>query len=106
MRNKWQSTLLGEYLKIGRCVVLRRLARKTPRLVDKKLLELEVGEITSPRRSGRYSGVSIGRDKKGYYVCTHRARSESYLHASDIPTSKIKWIESTGTVKQSVPLRR
>lgn len=44
----------------------------------------------------KMDGVSLGKDKKGYYVFTHRARSSSYPTPEAIPDSKIKFIESTG----------
>lgn len=40
--------------------------------------------------------VSLGQDKKGYFVYTHRARSKSYDTPHDIPKSAIKFIGSTG----------
>ena len=39
---------------------------------------------------------SLGKDKKGYFVYTHRARSDSYKTPHDIPKSKIEFIGSTG----------
>jgi len=63
---------------------------------DIAIIKLGVNEITRPRRSGRYSGTSVGRDKNGYFVTTHRARSKSYPRASKIPKARIKFIESTG----------
>jgi hypothetical protein len=42
------------------------------------------------------SEVSLGKDKKGYFVYTHRARSDSYASPHDIPKSKIEFIGSTG----------
>ena len=40
--------------------------------------------------------VSLGKDKNGYFVYTHRARSKSYESPEKIPDSKIKFIKSTG----------
>ena len=48
------------------------------------------------RKSGRFKGVSIGKDKDGVYVYTHRSRSKSYPKQSSIPDSVIKTIERTG----------
>jgi len=39
---------------------------------------------------------SFAKDENGYYCYTHRARSSSYKTISDIPLSKVKFIESTG----------
>ena len=66
------------------------------KLVHKQVSDINIGEMTYCKHSGRYSGVSIGRDEDGYFACTHRARSESYPSPGAIPTSKIKWIRSTG----------
>jgi len=66
------------------------------KLVKKTINQLSVNEGTYCRHSGKYSGVSIGRDRNGYYAFTHRARSKSYPTAGKIPTSTIKWIRSTG----------
>jgi hypothetical protein len=44
----------------------------------------------------KLDGISLGKDKDGYFVYTHRARSKSYKTPYKIPKSKIKFIESTG----------
>lgn len=59
--------------------------------------KLEEGQITGPIQSGRFDGVSVGRDENGFYCCTHRCRSKSYLSVDKIPKSKIQFIESTGS---------
>lgn len=41
-------------------------------------------------------GVSLGKDSKGYFVYTHRARSKSYDKAENIPGKDVKFIETTG----------
>ena len=64
--------------------------------VYKRVTDLSVGEMTWCKHSGRYIGVSIGRDDDGYFACTHRARSESYPSPGEIPAGKLKWIRSTG----------
>ena len=40
--------------------------------------------------------VSLGKDDKGYFVYTHRCRSDSYKTPGGIPKSKIKFVGSTG----------
>ena len=40
-------------------------------------------------------GCSLGRDAKGYYCYTHRARSASYPRPSRIPLDRIKFVGST-----------
>lgn len=44
----------------------------------------------------RYEGVTIKQDDEGYYVHTHRSRSDSYPSPEDIPASVIAEIEATG----------
>ena len=44
----------------------------------------------------RFHGVSLGADKKGFYVYTHRAASKRYESPDKIPQSAIDFIESTG----------
>jgi hypothetical protein len=53
--------------------------------------------LKKPKIKGKsFSGVSIGADKDGYFVYTHRARSKSYKTMRRIPNSAIKFIKSTG----------
>lgn len=65
-------------------------------MVSKSVNQVKVNEITSPRHSGRYRGISIGRDKDGFFAATHRARSKSFSNPQAIPDKSIKFIESTG----------
>ena len=55
-----------------------------------------VGYGVRPKGRVKGRGVSLGVDKNGYFVYTHRARSKSYKSEDSIPLSKIKFIESTG----------
>jgi hypothetical protein len=45
---------------------------------------------------GKDSGVSLKKDKDGFFVHTHRARSKSHAKPEDIPKADVKFIESTG----------
>ena len=58
--------------------------------------KLAEGEMTWPIQSGKFDGVSIGRDDNGFYCCTHRCRSDSYPSVDKIPQSIAKRIERTG----------
>ena len=60
--------------------------------VNKKVIELSIPKI----KGKSFDGVSLGADKDGFFVCTHRARSKSYESPEKIPNSKIKFIKSTG----------
>ena len=51
-----------------------------------------------PELRRKLDGVSLGKDKAGYFVYTHRARSSSYDKPSKIQQSKIKFIRSTGSI--------
>jgi hypothetical protein len=57
---------------------------------------LELNQMTPPKRSGRYNGTAIGRDDNGFFATTHRARSKSYESPGKIPDGKLKKIASTG----------
>lgn len=48
----------------------------------------------------RFEGVSLRKDAKGYYVATHRARSDSYPSPDKIPDSKVEFIRSTGARRE------
>jgi len=41
-------------------------------------------------------GFSLGIDKNGFFIYTHRARSKSYETAAKIPIKDIRFIDSTG----------
>lgn len=60
----------------------------------KGLGDLNVAKPDDLREAMR--GVSLGQDEDGFFVYTHRARSDSYARPHDIPASKISYIESTG----------
>lgn len=61
----------------------------------------ERGVVTGAERGelykhfGKKPGCSLGRDKDGFYVYTHRARSKSFPRPSAIPKDKIKFVDST-----------
>ena len=59
---------------------------KTPALSKEDILQ----------KTPKAKGVTLRKDKKGYYVHTHRARSKSYRSPKLIPTSAIEFIETTG----------
>lgn len=42
------------------------------------------------------NGFSMGIDKKGYFIYTHRCRSKSYETPSKITVKSIKFVDSTG----------
>lgn len=47
-------------------------------------------------KSPKVDGVSMGADKNGFFVYTHRARSGSHTEPGKIPVKEINFIESTG----------
>jgi hypothetical protein len=67
-----------------------------PSAVDKAPEKLKVGEVCRPGRKTRYLGCSVGRDKNGWFVATHRCRSKSYPSPERITLKDIKFIDSTG----------
>jgi len=54
--------------------------------------------ISRPQKNGRRKTFqcSIGKDEKGYFAYTHRARSKSYPSKDKIPVSVLNSISSTG----------
>ena len=40
-------------------------------------------------------GCSLGKDARGFYCRTHRARSKSYPSPKNIPIAKIRFVAST-----------
>ena len=54
-------------------------------------------ELKKKVSEGDYpDGYSMGIDKDGYYIHTHRARSQSYPEPSKITVKDINFIDSTG----------
>lgn len=47
-------------------------------------------------KTPKIDGVSLGADKNGFFVYTHRARSKSYKSPEKIPIKYINFINSTG----------
>ena len=60
----------------------------------------KVYELNKPQafrdKTNKTSGVSLGADKNGFFVFTHRARSDSYESPEKIPIKDINFIDSTG----------
>lgn len=57
----------------------------------------KVFRLDIPRVNGKsFYGVSLGADKDGFFVFTHRARSKSHKTIETIPDKDIKFIETTG----------
>ena len=53
--------------------------------------------LKKPKVKGKsFDGVSLGADKDGFFVYTHRARSKSKESPDKIPQKDIDFIESTG----------
>jgi len=47
-------------------------------------------------KNGVNYGCSVGKDDKGYFAYTHRARSKSVASKDKITVKDLKFIESTG----------
>ena len=61
----------------------------------RKIARSEVGSSVVVKGK-TFKGVSLGADKDGFYVYTHRAASKRYKEIEDIPQKDINFIESTG----------
>lgn len=47
-------------------------------------------------KTSKAGGVTLAKDKKGYFVYSHRGASKRYKTIMSIPKSVIEFIESTG----------
>lgn len=61
----------------------------------KKKSTFEQVSKTATKNGVKYQ-CSIGKDDKGYFAYTHRARSKSYESKKDISEKDLKFIHSTG----------
>ncbi len=56
--------------------------------------------VTKPKefldKTSKARGVTLAKEKAGYFCYTQRARSKSYKTIGSIPKSVIEFIESTG----------
>lgn len=87
-----------------------QLSRKIPANMKEKIIKLcasnssysngIVKGLIKPtgfnKITSKAKGVSLGADKDGFFVHTHRARSKSYKNPLKITKKWIDWIESTG----------
>lgn len=64
--------------------------------IAKRKRPLSTGLVKPQGQGKRMKDVGLGKDKDGYFVYTHRARSRSYPTPEAIPNSAVKFIESTG----------
>ena len=78
---------------------------KLPKDIKEKVLKMGLSKFENGRAYGlgkpkiegkSFYGVSMGADKNGFFVYTHRARSKSYKSPEKIPNKDIEFIESTG----------
>ena len=81
-RKEWALKLLKPYTKAG----------------NSKITELELHPLLKKKISdgGYPDGFSMGIDKNGYFIHTHRGRSKSYDSPDKITVKEIKAVESTG----------
>lgn len=53
-------------------------------------------EYATRKKEAGAHGATLGHDKDGYFIYTHRARSKSYASPAKIPLAKIRFVGSTG----------
>lgn len=58
-------------------------------IVDKRLYDLEVGEITPIREEGKYAGLQVGHDSKGFFAKGPSGRTKSYKWSGAIPDEEL-----------------
>ncbi len=63
-----------------------------------RITELELHpDLSAKIKKGGYpDGFSMGIDKDGYFIHTHRARSKSHVEPDGITAKEMKFIDSTG----------
>ena len=85
----------------------RKLSKDIKELILPLFIQSDIGgtrynkgrvfDLKIPNIVGKsFDGVSLGADKNGFFVFTHRARSKSYTEIEKIPNKDIKFIETTG----------
>ena len=53
-------------------------------------------KMSKAGKKDKLDGVSLGEDKDGFFVYTHRARSKSRKKPESIPVKDVVFIETTG----------
>jgi 2'-5' RNA ligase len=61
-------------------------------------------KTATDKQDPRFEGVGLKQDDDGWYVHTHRARSDSYPSPEAIPQDDVDYIESTGSLHTAVPV--
>ncbi len=63
-----------------------------------RITELQLHPLLKKKiKEGAYpDGFSMGIDKNGYFIMTHRARSKSHEKPDGITAKEMKFIDSTG----------
>ncbi len=80
----------------------KKLPREMKEEIIKRIIKSEYGTRYSKKgvvtnlKGSPGKGCSLGADKDGWFVFTHRARSKSKPSIDKIPKKDIKFIESTG----------
>jgi hypothetical protein len=95
-RNKYQENKKSLHLS-------RKISDKMKDLIEPLMntgSKVRNGIVTGLRKpdglSKKFNGVSLGADKDGFFVYTHRMSSKRYDSPEAIPEKDIKFIESTG----------
>lgn len=71
------------------------LLNKDSKYSNKMVFGLKVPKELKKIKLGRGDCFSLGADKNGFFVYTHRARSKSYKLYKNIPAKEVKFIGST-----------
>jgi hypothetical protein len=72
------------------------LEKKKKDFINVSKPEALKSKIAKADKTASLDGVSLGKDKDGYFVYTHRARSKSHKTAEGIPVKDVVFIETTG----------
>jgi len=101
LENKFEDEREDVYGKVKRSKKLsKEMKEKILPLIIQGSTTYKTGRVFDlhiPKIEGKsFKGVSLGADKNGFFVFTHRARCKSKPNIEDIPNKDIEFIETTG----------
>ncbi len=92
---------MEDFLESGWLIHIDKDSYITESKKAREKMQKEIDAVTSAERAefyklfGKSGACSLAKDKDGYYVRTHRARSDSYPEIKDIPEKDVKFVRST-----------
>lgn len=97
--NNWDGhTTVEKYIRISKYRMgINRAEHELSDILDEGMFPAGVEQALSKKGYNKdFKGCSLGKDKDGYFVYTHRARSKSYETPEKISEKDINYIDTTG----------